>query len=100
MNSGSGAFTYLYICPTVVVHPPFSYASLPSHSPAYSLLFLSSLLPLSFPPTQKKCGLPIHTYFSALKLRWLMDNIEGVHSAIEKGTCLFGTVDTWIIWVK
>lgn len=46
------------------------------------------------------CGLPVSTYFSALKLRWLMDNVEEVQIAIDKGTCMFGTVDTWLIWVR
>lgn len=46
------------------------------------------------------CGLPVSTYFSALKLRWLMDNIKEVKVAIDKGTCMFGTVDTWLIWVS
>ncbi|KAK9701777.1 FGGY family of carbohydrate kinase [Popillia japonica] len=44
------------------------------------------------------CGLPVSTYFSALKIRWLIDNIEGVRRAIEEDRCLFGTVDTWLIW--
>eukprot|EP01006_Ploeotia_vitrea_P010741 TRINITY_DN2792_c0_g1_i1.p2 TRINITY_DN2792_c0_g1~~TRINITY_DN2792_c0_g1_i1.p2 ORF type:complete len:518 (+),score=57.98 TRINITY_DN2792_c0_g1_i1:39-1556(+) len=47
---------------------------------------------------QDKCGLPLSTYFSALKIRWLMDNVEAVQAAIKKGTCLFGTVDSWLIW--
>lgn len=45
------------------------------------------------------CGLPVSTYFSALKLRWLLDNVQQVQDAISRGTCLFGTVDTWLIWV-
>ncbi|XP_059167267.1 glycerol kinase-like [Physella acuta] len=44
------------------------------------------------------CGLPIATYFSALKLRWLMDYSEKVRKAVEGGHCLFGTVDTWLVW--
>lgn len=44
------------------------------------------------------CGLPVSTYFSALKLRWLLDNVQQVQDAISRGTCLFGTVDTWLIW--
>lgn len=48
---------------------------------------------------KKYCGLPISTYFSALKLRWLMDNVPDVRQAIDEGRCLFGTVDTWLIWV-
>ncbi|XP_052804747.1 glycerol kinase-like [Mya arenaria] len=45
-----------------------------------------------------QCGLPITTYFSALKLRWLLDNVPEVAAAVEDGRCLFGTVDAWLIW--
>lgn len=45
-----------------------------------------------------RCGLPINPYFSALKVCWLMENCEQVRAAIEDGRCLFGTVDTWLIW--
>jgi glycerol kinase len=48
---------------------------------------------------QEICGLPIHNYFSAVKVRWLMDRIPKVMQAVEKKRALFGTVDTWIIWV-
>ncbi|XP_052752500.1 glycerol kinase [Galleria mellonella] len=44
------------------------------------------------------CGLPLSPYFSAVKLRWLSDNVNAVKNAMKNGTCLFGTVDTWIIW--
>ncbi|XP_063241536.1 glycerol kinase 3-like [Bacillus rossius redtenbacheri] len=44
------------------------------------------------------CGLPVSTYFSALKVRWLMDNVPGVTAAMDEGRCLFGTVDSWLIW--
>ncbi|XP_035917256.1 glycerol kinase [Anopheles stephensi] len=44
------------------------------------------------------CGLPLSPYFSAVKLRWLIDNVPKVKSAIRSGNCLFGTVDTWLIW--
>ncbi|XP_054282634.1 glycerol kinase-like [Macrosteles quadrilineatus] len=43
-------------------------------------------------------GLPISTYFSALKLRWLMDNVPEVKAAVDEKRCYFGTVDTWLIW--
>lgn len=45
-----------------------------------------------------RCGLPLHTYFSALKIKWLIENRENVRAAIAEGRCLFGTVDSWIIW--
>ncbi|KAK9510060.1 hypothetical protein O3M35_004927 [Rhynocoris fuscipes] len=44
------------------------------------------------------CGLPISTYFSATKMRWLMDNVKEVKEAVKKKRCMFGTVDSWLIW--
>uniref|UniRef100_A0A023F8S9 Probable glycerol kinase n=1 Tax=Triatoma infestans TaxID=30076 RepID=A0A023F8S9_TRIIF len=44
------------------------------------------------------CGLPISTYFSATKMRWMMDNIEDVKTAVDNKKCYFGTVDSWLIW--
>ncbi|KAK9666391.1 hypothetical protein RND81_14G181800 [Saponaria officinalis] len=44
------------------------------------------------------CGLPISTYFSATKLLWLLENVEAVKQAVDKGDALFGTIDTWLIW--
>lgn len=46
------------------------------------------------------CGLPITTYFSALKLRWLLDNVPEVQEVAERGDLLFGTVDSWLLWVS
>ncbi len=43
-------------------------------------------------------GLPPATYFSSLKLRWLLDNVAGVREAAREGRAIFGTVDTWVIW--
>lgn len=43
-------------------------------------------------------GLPLATYFSGPKLRWILDNIPGVRSAAERGEAVFGNVDTWEIW--
>ncbi|XP_017158991.1 glycerol kinase-like [Poecilia reticulata] len=45
-----------------------------------------------------KTGLPISTYFSAVKLRWLLDNVEAVQQAVLSKRAMFGTVDSWIIW--
>ncbi|TMS34807.1 hypothetical protein L596_002324 [Steinernema carpocapsae] len=45
-----------------------------------------------------KTGLPIHPYFSALKLKWMLDNVEAVQNALDNGTLMCGTVDTWLIW--
>lgn len=44
------------------------------------------------------CGLPLSTYFSACKMRWLLDNIPEVKKAVDDKKCYFGTVDTWLIW--
>ncbi|MFI6574315.1 glycerol kinase GlpK [Nocardiopsis sp. NPDC050513] len=44
------------------------------------------------------CGLPLATYFSGPKLRWLLDNVEGLRGRAERGEVLFGTMDTWLIW--
>ncbi|CAH2987435.1 unnamed protein product [Chilo suppressalis] len=44
------------------------------------------------------CGLPISPYFSALKMRWLKDNVKAVRRASREKRLLFGTVDSWIIW--
>ncbi|CAN7003690.1 unnamed protein product [Brassica oleracea var. botrytis] len=46
----------------------------------------------------ESCGLPISTYFSAMKLLWLMENVDAVKDAIKKGYAIFGTIDTWLIW--
>lgn len=48
---------------------------------------------------RETCGLPINTYFSAVKMRWLLDNVNAVHEAHEAGTLVLGTVDTWLIYV-
>ncbi|XP_076906575.1 glycerol kinase-like [Bidens hawaiensis] len=46
----------------------------------------------------ESCGLPISTYFSALKLLWLLENVDAVKQAVNKGDALFGTIDSWLIW--
>ncbi|KAL3272652.1 hypothetical protein HHI36_014117 [Cryptolaemus montrouzieri] len=47
---------------------------------------------------KQTCGLPISPYFSAFKLKWLLHYSKDIKSAVRHGRCLFGTVDTWIIW--
>ncbi len=47
---------------------------------------------------REKTGLPISTYFSSLKLKWLLDNVEGLRIAAEKGDAIFGNIDTFLIW--
>lgn len=46
------------------------------------------------------CGLPMSPYFSALKIRWLIDNVPRVKQAVNVEKCAFGTIDTWLIWVN
>ncbi|KAJ2453318.1 Glycerol kinase, partial [Coemansia sp. RSA 2424] len=43
-------------------------------------------------------GLPITTYFSAVKMRWMLENIPEVKAARQRGTLRFGTIDTWLIY--
>jgi glycerol kinase len=45
-----------------------------------------------------KTGLPLTSYFSGLKLRWLLDNVPGAREKAEAGDVLFGNVDTWLVW--
>src|ERR671923_2107266 len=47
---------------------------------------------------QEKVGLPLATYFSGPKIRWLLDNVEGAADKAESGDLLFGNMDTWVIW--
>jgi glycerol kinase len=46
----------------------------------------------------ERTGLPPATYFSATKLRWILDHVDGARAAAERGDALFGTVDTWVLW--
>lgn len=47
---------------------------------------------------RSKTGLIIDAYFSATKIKWILDNVEGVRERAEKGELAFGTMDSWIIW--
>ncbi|MFD3687601.1 glycerol kinase GlpK [Nocardiopsis sp. NPDC058631] len=47
---------------------------------------------------RERSGLPLATYFSGPKLRWLLDNVDGLRERADRGEVLFGTMDTWIIW--
>lgn len=47
---------------------------------------------------RSKTGLPLTTYFSGPKIRWLLDNVTGLQKDAEKGEALFGNMDTWVIW--
>jgi glycerol kinase len=45
-----------------------------------------------------KVGLPLATYFSGPKIKWILENVDGVRRAAERGKAIFGNIDTWIIW--
>ena len=47
---------------------------------------------------QQKTGLIIDSYFSATKVKWLLDEVPGARERAEKGELLFGTIDTWLLW--
>ena len=47
---------------------------------------------------REKVGLPLATYFSGPKVKWMLDNVEGAREKAEKGELLFGNIDTWVIW--
>ncbi len=47
---------------------------------------------------QLKTGLPFATYFSSLKLKWLLDHVPGLQADAEAGHALFGNMDTWLLW--
>ncbi len=47
---------------------------------------------------RKKTGLVADAYFSATKIAWILDNVDGARERAERGELLFGTVDTWLIW--
>jgi glycerol kinase len=45
-----------------------------------------------------KTGLPIATYFSGPKIKWILDNVDGARAKAESGDVVFGNIDTWVIW--
>jgi glycerol kinase len=47
---------------------------------------------------QEQVGLPLATYFSGPKVRWILDNVDGTRDKAESGDLLFGNMDTWVIW--
>ncbi|XP_007948565.1 glycerol kinase 2 [Orycteropus afer afer] len=59
---------------------------------------LSKKIPGNSNFVKSKTGLPLSTYFSAVKLRWMLDNVRKVQKAVEDGRALFGTIDSWLIW--
>ena len=50
------------------------------------------------PMIAAKTGLPVDAYFSATKLAWILDNVDGARKRAERGELLFGTVDTYLMW--
>ncbi|MBS1692368.1 MAG: glycerol kinase GlpK [Actinobacteria bacterium] len=47
---------------------------------------------------RRKAGLPPATYFSGGKVQWILENVDGVREAAERGDAIFGTCDTWVVW--
>ena len=47
---------------------------------------------------REKVGLPLATYFSGPKIRWMLENVPGLREAAERGDALFGNIDTWLVW--
>ncbi|WP_437130414.1 glycerol kinase GlpK [Peptostreptococcus russellii] len=47
---------------------------------------------------KSKTGLKIDAYFSATKIKWILENVEGARELADEGKLLFGTIDTWLIW--
>src|SRR5215211_738892 len=47
---------------------------------------------------QEKVGLPLATYFSGPKIRWILDNVDGTADRADSGDLLFGNMDTWVLW--
>ncbi|HCO66510.1 MAG TPA: glycerol kinase [Dysgonomonas sp.] len=50
------------------------------------------------PYVKEKTGLIIDAYFSATKVKWILDNVDGARKKAEEGKLIFGTVDSWIVW--
>ncbi|XP_007493665.1 glycerol kinase isoform X3 [Monodelphis domestica] len=59
---------------------------------------LSKRIPGNNNFVKSKTGLPLSTYFSAVKLHWILENVRKVKKAVEEERALFGTVDSWLIW--
>lgn len=47
---------------------------------------------------KEKVGLPLATYFSGTKIKWILDNVDGAREKAEAGDLIFGTTDTWVLW--
>ena len=47
---------------------------------------------------RRKCGVVLDAYFSATKIRWILENVPGAREKAQRGDLLFGSIDTWLIW--
>lgn len=47
---------------------------------------------------RERTGLLVDAYFSASKIRWILDHVDGAHARAERGELLFGTIDSWLVW--
>jgi glycerol kinase len=47
---------------------------------------------------RERTGLPLATYFSGPKIKWMLDNVDGLREAANQGLAIFGNIDTWLIW--
>ena len=47
---------------------------------------------------RERAGIPPAAYFSAGKVQWILDNVDGARAAAESGDAIFGTIDTWLLW--
>lgn len=59
---------------------------------------INALAPASADLIRAKTGLPPATYFSGAKIQWILENVDGVRTAAERGEAVFGNIDTWVIW--
>lgn len=71
--------------------------------PSLLALYFSSPSSHQFCLNRQDCfrpvtGLPVSTYFAAYKMRWMLDHIPAVATAAKEGRCMFGTVDSWLIY--
>jgi glycerol kinase len=47
---------------------------------------------------KQKVGLPLATYFSGTKIKWILDNVDGARGKAEAGDLVFGNTDCWVLW--
>ncbi len=59
---------------------------------------VSGIDPASASLIRARTGLPPATYFSGAKVQWILENVDGVRDAAERGEAVFGNIDTWVIW--